>query len=455
MNILLAVIGLGILCLLLEIASVRKAIVPLSIAGLLGVLVMVAEQFGRVESHYNDMIVSNPFSVGFSGLFVVLTLFIIILSGEFYKDKTSKISDFISIKIFLLAGSIAMVMFGNLAMFFIGIEVLSIALYVLAASDRLSLRSNEAGMKYFLMGSFASGIILFGICLIYGATGSFNVAEIHELSRSGLIPEWFSIGLVMLLVGMLFKVAAAPFHFWAPDVYEGSPTMVTATMSTLSKVVAIAALYKLVNELNADISVAMQMIIAIVAGASMTVGNVMALKQDNVKRMLAFSGISHAGYMLMILLTTETTGAILLYYTAAYALAGIAAFAVILHVTRNGENESVSLFRGLGKSNPLMALILTASFISMAGIPVFAGFFAKFMLFTATIEGGYLAVVLIAVINSIISVGYYFKLVLAMYTQEGGERRSVPVSYMVVALAAILLNVAIGLFPSLVVDLLN
>src|SRR5690606_30156159 len=211
----------------------------------------------------------------------LLTIFLIAMSEDFYSDVRTKISDFVSIKLFLLAGGIAMVNFGNLAMFFLGIEVLSIALYVLAASNRLDVKSNEAGMKYFLMGSFASGIILFGICLIYGATGSFNVAEIHELSRSGLIPDWFWIGLGMILVGMLFKVSAAPFHFWAPDVYEGSPTLTTATMSTLSKVVAMAAMFKLLTGLSATISEQMQMIIAIVAAASMTIGNVMALRQMN------------------------------------------------------------------------------------------------------------------------------------------------------------------------------
>src|SRR5690606_6230457 len=208
----------------------RKAIVPFSLVGLIAILGYTAEQFGKVESHYNEMAITDPFSVGFSGLFILLTIFLIAMSEDFYSDVRTKISDFVSIKLFLLAGGIAMVNFGNLAMFFLGIEVLSIALYVLAASNRLDVKSNEAGMKYFLMGSFASGIILFGICLIYGATGSFNVAEIHELSRSGLIPDWFWIGLGMILVGMLFKVSAAPFHFWAPDVYEGSPTLTTATM---------------------------------------------------------------------------------------------------------------------------------------------------------------------------------------------------------------------------------
>jgi NADH-quinone oxidoreductase subunit N len=350
---------------------------------------------------------------------------------------------------------VAMVSFGNLAMFFLGIEILSIALYVLASSDRSSLKSNEAGLKYFLMGSFASGILLFGICLIYGAMGSFDVIEISELSRSAELPVWFPIGIVLIFVGMLFKIAAVPFHFWAPDVYEGSPALTAALMSTLAKVVAIASLYKLVTVMNADISTAFQIVIVIVSMASMTVGNIMALRQINIKRMLAYSGISHAGFMLMTLLSVTNAAGTLLYYTSAYALAGIAAFSVILYVCKNTENEDINNFDGLGKTNPLLAAILTAALLSMAGIPIFAGFFAKMILFTQTIQAGYIALVIVAVVNSIISVGYYFKLILAMYTKEPNEKRTAtPVVIYAVAIIAIVLNIALGLFPSLVLDLL-
>jgi NADH-quinone oxidoreductase subunit N len=187
-------------------------------------------------------------------------------------------------------------------MFFLGIEVLSISLYILAASRRLDVKSNEAGMKYFLLGSFASGIILFGICLIYGATGYFDIVEIKDLSSGAGIPIWFPIGITLMVIGMLFKIAAAPFHFWAPDVYEGAPSMTTATMSTLAKVVAMAALYKLVSGMTESLTPTFEMVIVVVSILSMTVGNIMALRQNNVKRMLAFSGISHAGFMLMAIL---------------------------------------------------------------------------------------------------------------------------------------------------------
>jgi NADH-quinone oxidoreductase subunit N len=455
MNTLIAIIGLGVLCLLFEIMNFRKAIIPVTIIGLLAILGLNISEYNSPATYYNNMIVVNKFSVAFSSLFIVLTIFLVALGHNFYENHQSKISDYIAIKIFLLSGAVAMVSFGNLSMFFLGIEVLSISLYVLAASDRTSIKSNEAGLKYFLMGSFASGILLFGICLIYGAMGTFDITEISELSQSAELPSWFFIGIVLLTIGMLFKIAAVPFHFWAPDVYEGSPALTTATMSTLAKVVAMATLYKLLTAMNVEITYGFQIAIVVISIASMTVGNIMALKQTNVKRMLAFSGISHAGFMLMVLLSATTAAGSLLYYASAYALAGIASFSVLLYVCKNKGNEEISNFNGLGKSNPIMAAVLTASLLSMAGIPIFAGFFAKFMLFTQTIQSGYLIVVIAAVINSIISVGYYFKLILAMYTKEPEEATAkTPFVFYAVAVIAIVLNIIIGLFPSLITDVL-
>ena len=455
MNTLIAIIGLGVLCLLFEILDFRKAIIPVTIIGLLGVLGLTVADYNAPTSYYNNMISVNNFSVTFSSLFIVLTIFLVALSHNFYENHQSKLSDFIAIKIFLLSGAVAMVSFGNLAMFFLGIEVLSISLYILAASNRMNVKSNEAGMKYFLMGSFASGIILFGICLVYGAMGSFDVSEISQMSQSAELPIWFPIGIILLSIGMLFKIAAVPFHFWAPDVYEGSPSMTTATMSTLAKVVAMATFFKLLTALNADLNYNFQLVIVIISIASMTVGNIMALKQSNVKRMLAFSGISHAGFMIMTLLSIGTSAGSLLYYATAYSLAGIGAFSVLLYVCKNQDNEDITNFHGLGKTNPLLAAVLTGSLLSMAGIPIFSGFFAKLALFNQTIDAGYLVVVIVAVINSIISVGYYFKLILAMYSKEPNETRTgKPFLIYAVAILSLLLNIALGLFPSLVMDLI-
>ena len=457
MNTLLAISGLGVFCLIAEIFNLRKLLIPVAILGLIAILGLTISAYNLPSTHFNNMVIVDRFSVSFSSLFIVLTIFLVALSGDYYKEHQSKLSDYVAIKIFLLAGAVAMVSFGNLAMFFIGIEILSISLYVLAASKRLDVKSNEAGMKYFLLGSFASGIILFGICLIYGATGYFDIAEIYALSEGAGIPIWFPIGLTLIIIGMLFKIAAVPFHFWAPDVYEGAPSLTTATMSTLAKVVAVATLYKLIHGMIPTIPYIFETIIVALSILSMTVGNIMALRQKNVKRMLAFSGISHAGFMLMALLSLSTAAGTLLYYTAAYALAGMAAFAVIIYVTRTKDNEDIVNFNGLGKSNPILAGILTAALLSMAGIPVFSGFFAKLTLFTQTIQSGYLVVVIAGVVNSIISVGYYFKLIVAMYTKEASEKQTTPTPfvYYFVAVVAILLNIIIGIFPNIILNLLG
>jgi NADH-quinone oxidoreductase subunit N len=456
MNTLLAISGLGVFCLIAEIFNLRKLLIPVAILGLIAILGLTITAYNLPSTHFNYMIIVDRFSVSFSSLFIVLTIFLVALSGDYYKEHPTKLSDYIAIKIFLLAGAVAMVSFGNLAMFFIGIEILSISLYVLAASKRLDVKSNEAGMKYFLLGSFASGIILFGICLIYGATGYFDIAEIYQLSEGAGIPIWFPIGLTLIIIGMLFKIAAVPFHFWAPDVYEGAPSLTTATMSTLAKVVAVATLYKLIHGMIPSIPYVFETIIVTLSILSMTVGNIMALRQKNVKRMLAFSGISHAGFMLMALLSFSSAAGTLLYYTSAYALAGMAAFAVIIFVTRNKDNEDIDNFNGLGTSNPLLAGILTAALLSMAGIPVFSGFFAKLTLFTQTIQSGYLVVVIAGVVNSIISVGYYFKLIVAMYTKEASEKQeTTPFVYYFVAVVAILLNIIIGIFPNVILNLLG
>lgn len=458
MNTIVAIAGLGVLCLIAEIFNLRKIIIPVTIIGLLAALGLTVADYNLNTSYFNNMVVLDNYGTAFTGLFIVLTIFLVALSPDFHKNHKPKISDFIAIKLFLLTGAVAMVTFGNLAMFFLGIEILSISLYVLAASEPKNVKSNEAGMKYFLMGAFASGIILFGIALVYGATGSFDTAQIYDVVRAESQKGWFFIGIVMLTIGLLFKIAAVPFHFWAPDVYEGSPALTTATMSTLAKVVAIASFFKLMKALNYEVPGTYMTIISIIIVLSMTVGNLLALKQTNVKRMLAFSGISHAGFMLMVFYNPVATSGTLLYYTAAYALAGIAAFAVILYVTTNKANEDIYQFNGLGKTNPVMAAVLTCALLSMGGIPIFSGFFAKFFLFGDTLRTGHVVIVIIAVINSIISIGYYFKLILAMYTKdatEADEKTKIPFMYGAVAVIAILINIGMGLYPDAVLHLIR
>ncbi|MES2486568.1 MAG: NADH-quinone oxidoreductase subunit N [Bacteroidota bacterium] len=480
MEILIAIAALGIICLIAEIFNLRKAIVPVTIIGLVAVLgytVVRAVNVGKDVigglaidgTKYFNMVIADKYALAFSSLFILLTIFLVALTPDFHKNHKAKLSDFVAIKLFLLTGAIALVTFGNLSMFFLGIEILSIALYVLAASEPKNVKSNEAGMKYFLMGAFASGFILFGIALIYGATGSFDVAVIQQAAVAGT-PAWFTIGFAMLTIGLLFKIAAVPFHFWAPDVYEGSPALTTATMSTLAKVAAMAAFFKLAYSLNPVLSGSYITIINIIAILSMIVGNLVALKQTNVKRMLAFSGISHAGYMLLVFQLTTLTGAQanLFYYAAAYSIAGIAAFAVVLSVCSGKGNEEIYNFNGLGKTNPLLAGVLTCSLLSMAGIPIFAGFFGKFFMFSQVLHKGIgstsaqgltTAVILIvfAIVSSIISVGYYFKLIIAMYSKEpaADQPAPVPFAYKAVAVIAIVLNLAIGFYPDLILSLIR
>lgn len=481
MEILIAIAGLGIICLIAEIFNLRKAIVPVSIVGLVAVFVYTAARAVKGGKEvlagvamdgkgYYNMILADKYSLAFSSLFILLATFLIALSPDFHKDHKPKLSDFVATKLFLLTGAVAMVAFGNLSMFFLGIEVLSISLYVLAASEPKNLKSNEAGMKYFLMGAFASGFILFGIALIYGATGSFDTAVIQSKALAPDLPKWFGIGFVLLSVGLLFKIAAVPFHFWAPDVYEGSPALTTATMSTLAKVAAIAAFFKLAYSLNPVLSGKYVTVINFVAILSMIVGNLTALKQTNVKRMLAFSGIAHAGYMLLIFQLHGLTAAQnnLFYYAMAYSVAGIAAFSVVLSVCANRGNEEIYNFNGLGKTSPALALVLTCALLSMAGIPIFAGFFAKFYLFGQVLSKGMnsassqgiitaLTLVIAAVISSIISVGYYFKLIIAMYSKEPDNDKPlvVPFAYKAVAFVSLVIIICIGLWPDLASSLIR
>lgn len=462
MSTLIAVSALGIVCLLLEILNLRKILVPVTLLLLAGILGMTVAEFYLGESFfYRDaynMIVSTSYSRGFSILFITLAIFIIAMSPEFYKDRLEKMADYVSLKVFLLAGAVAMVSFGNLSMFFIGIEVLSIAAYVLASSSPTRVSSNEAGMKYFIMGAFASSFILFGIALVYGAVGSFDIATIEEVSKleGADLPIWFNMGFAMILVGLLFKSSAAPFHFWAPDVYEGSPTLVTALMSTLVKVAAIATLYKVVAVLGVAMTPAVKTAIVIFSILSLTIGNITALNQKSLKRMMAYSGISHAGFMMMDLLSTGSHAAnSLLYYAAAYSLAGIAAFAVIMAVSEGKGHENVENLDGLARRNPLLAGILTCALVSLGGIPIFSGFFAKLFMFTQMVDAGYLILVIFGIVNSIIAIFYYFGAANVMFTKDPVSESAlkVPVRYVLVASVAIILNIILGIYPSIIMGL--
>ncbi|NDV77797.1 NADH-quinone oxidoreductase subunit N [Dysgonomonas sp. 511] len=460
MSTLIAISGLGIISLLLEIFNLRKVLVPVVLLGLIAILGMGVTEFylgeAFIEADKYNMVKNTGFSQAFSILFIVLAILAITMSPKFYQQNFVKIADYISLKVFMLAGAVAMVSFGNFAMFFIGLEVLSICAYTLAASNPKSERSNEAGMKYFIMGAFASSFILFGIALIYGAIGSFDISAIaNATSQAVSLPVWFHIGFIMLTVGLMFKASVVPFHFWAPDVYEGSPTLVTAMMSTLVKVAAIAALFKVISILSVAVTPSYQIVLIVLSILTMTVGNLTAMKQRNIKRMMAYSGISHAGFMMMTLLAVGSSANAVLYYASAYSLAGIAAFAVILGVCRGKENEDISHFFGLRKHQPLMVAVLAFAMLSLSGIPIFAGFFAKLFVFEQMLQAGHIILVLFGILNSAMAVYYYLGVANVMITKESEseEKLRIPFEYKAVAITAICLNILLGIFPSLIMGL--
>lgn len=441
---------LGIFCLVAEILNLRKWIVPIVTVALAVIFGLNAIEYGTSASYYHDMLRSDNFSIVFSGLLILLAGLLVVLSGNFYKEEETKISDYTAIIIFTLSGALAMVSFANLSMFFIGLEVLSISLYLLAGSKKKDIRSNEAGMKYFLMGSFASGILLFGITLIYGVTGSFNLSTINQYTTSGAtIDPLFNIGVLLILIAMLFKVSAAPFHFWAPDVYEGAPTLTTALMATVAKIAAFASFYRLFSLSFTITFPVFGWVLSAVAAITLLVGNLTALNQDSFKRMLAFSGISHAGYMLLAILSLYgNTSNSLFYYALAYGVSSIGAFAIAIAIAKYAGTDKIEGFNGLAKKSPFMAVALTLCMLSMAGIPPFAGFFAKYFIFSEAIRNGHLGLTVLGVVSSIIGVYYYFKVIVAMYTAEPSEKPlELNLSYSLIISLSVLLSLIIGIFP--------
>ncbi len=453
---------LGLFCLAAEILNLRKILVPVIIAGLAVIFYVNYLDWQQTAPviiggmDMSHMMRIDPFSVAFSGLSIFTAALIFAMSSDFYKSEPHHLSDYLAILLFVLSGALVLFSYWNLVMLFLGIEIVSISLYIMAGSRRFDIRSNEAGFKYFLMGSFASGVLLFGIALIYGSSGSFELDKIAAYASGGTTNPLFLIGTLLIVMALLFKVAAVPFHFWSPDVYEGSPTLVTAVMSTLVKVTFFAAFYRLmvnglvgVHEYTSDILV-------IVAAATMIVGNLIALTQENLKRLLAYSGISHAGYMLLAILSLQTNSAsALLFYGTSYVLATIGAFAVAIPVFAAMKNENISAFNGLGKKNPWMAALLTMNMLSLAGIPPLAGFLGKYYIFSEAIKNGYFWLTMIAVLASIVGVYYYFKVILAIYTKEPDDVviRPAPL-YLLVMILCVLLSLILGIYPGIFTQLI-
>ncbi len=458
MNALIVIACLGIAAMMSEVLGFKKLLLPLVAIGLISVVGLFVMDWNTSIRYYHDMLYFDNYAIAFSAMVTVLTALWLIMSKEYFISTTSK-AEHAALILFCLTGAIVMISYSDLSMLFIGIEILSISLYVLAASNKHDLRSNEAGLKYFLMGAFATGFLLFGITLIYGASGSFNLQEIaNYLSKnSEHLPMFVYAGVLLMLVGLLFKVSAAPFHFWAPDVYEGSPTLVTAFMSTIVKTAAFAAFYRLFATCFSDLSGWWGETLAIVAALTMLVGNVLAVMQQNFKRMLAYSSIAHAGYMLMAIVAMNhiSAGAIFLY-TSAYSIASLGAFAC-LHALGANDNEKIINLRGFIAKQPFNAGLLCLAMLSLAGIPPLAGFFAKYYLFYGVIQSGYLWLVLVAVLSSLIGVYYYFRVIYTMFLpreEEDGVLPKISGGHKILLTIVAILSLLMGIFPGILQGIL-
>jgi len=448
---------------LLEVFSFRKLLIPVVVLGLTGIFYINFSDWGNTSDiiisgiNMSHMMKVDSYSVAFSGLAIFLTFLLLIMAGDFYKNEEHHLSDYLSIIVFILAGILVLFSFNNMAMLFLGIEIVSISLYIMAGSRRFDVRSNEAGFKYFIMGAFASGFLLFGIALVYGSTGSFQLDKIAEYANTNEKSMMFFTGALLIIMAMMFKVAAVPFHFWSPDVYEGSPSLVTAMMSTLVKVSLFGAFYRLMQAGFFGIYNYTGPVLMIVVAASIIVGNITALHQTSFKRLLAYSGIAHAGIMLMTLLCVPTqASSSLLFYAVAYGVGSLGVFAIAIPVFDAKGKEEISAFNGLGKSNPMLAVLLTIGMLSLAGIPPFAGFMAKYVVFSEAFRNGYFYITLLAIIASAIGVYYYLKVVLAMYTKEPSGNDVTPTpAYLLVIICATLVTIFLGLCPNDLTQLLH
>jgi len=334
---------------------------------------------------------------------------------------------------------------------------MSVSLYILAGIKKNDFASNEAALKYFLMGAFSTGFLLFGITLIYGASGSFDQEGIRNsaLVGFGVEPMMFG-GIILVIIGLCFKVGAAPFHFWTPDVYEGSPTLITAFMSTVVKIAGVAAFYRLFSVCFTTVSDVWTRPLAAIIMMTLFIGNITALYQQSFKRMLAYSSISHAGYLLFAIVALGGNSAVSIFlYGSAYSLASIIAFGALILVQQQTGSDSFESFKGLGKSNPFLAAVLTIAMLSLAGIPLTAGFIGKFFMFSDVLSKSYVWLPVVAVINAIISIFYYFRVIIAMYfTNTERTAVVVPIYYTVVFALATLASIVVGIYPDLVSHLI-
>lgn len=400
-----------------------------------------------------DMLRVNSFNLGFLAVIFACTLIFFLLSGRDFENVGEHVSEYFALIFFVLCGVALSATFNTLLILFLGIEILSIPLYILTGSDKRNLKSNEAALKYFLMGAFSTGILLMGIAFIYGGNSNASFYINNIVLGKGDLNVLLSVGLVMLIIALSFKVSAAPFHFWAPDVYDGAPTVITSFMATIVKAAGFFAFIRLFENAFGKVQPQWENLIVFITIATLLFGNLTAIFQQSVKRMLAYSSIAQAGFMMLaILALNDKAKEGIVLYTAAYSLATIGLFAILIKM----KDYTIAGFNGLYKSSPVMAIAATVFLLSLTGIPLTAGFQAKFYMLLAVLEtGSHLWVVIIAVLFAAMSAFYYFRVIQAIYFKEPGEDEVVSSSdvspaFKNLLILTIILIIALGVYPELV-----
>jgi NADH-quinone oxidoreductase subunit N len=416
--------------------------------------------WGMSFTGFNGAVIQDNFSLFFKGIFLLCAALTVLISDYYFKREECNHGELYPMILFATAGMMLMASGSDLMTIFLGLELLSVSLYILAGFNRKNVKSNEAGLKYFLLGAFSTGFLLYGMALIFGATGS---VRLDKIASAALRPEvhgntLFLVGMILMAVGFSFKIAAAPFHMWTPDVYEGAPTPITAFMSAGPKAAGFAAFIRVMLVAMPLLKYDWTSLIAILAVITMTVGNLIALNQDNIKRMLAYSSIAHAGYALVGFTAANQVGvAGILFYLLSYTFMNIGAFAIIILVGKKGDaNNNVMDYAGLASRRPVLAAVMAIFLFSLAGIPPFAGFMGKFYLFGGAIQAGYLWLAIIGVLNSAASVYYYLRVMVYMYMKEPEQdfawAKTTPAIF--VALSIALAGVVIpGLLPQSLLSL--
>ncbi len=408
----------------------------------------------------NGMLVIDSYSLFFQWLFLATTGIIAFISMRFNERESINRGEYYALLLFACSGMSLMAASADLIVTFLGIEILSIATYILAGFKRNDIRSNESSLKYFLLGSFATAILLYGIALIYGGAGSTNYQVIRELAAiQGSVQPVTLIGMGLLIVGFGFKVALVPFHSWAPDVYEGAPTPVTAFMAVGPKAAGFAALIRILVQAFPFLSKDWSSILWLLAILTMTLGNVVAVLQTNVKRMLAYSAIAHAGYILVGIVANSSMGlSAVLFYLVIYTAMNLVAFSVILSLSRKGDMRvRLDDYAGLGRTSPFAAAALSLALVSLAGIPLTGGFLGKFYIFSSAIQHGYVGLAVIGVLNSLISIFYYFRLMVVMYMRDpaadSGEPEIIGWPMQVIIMVGLIAILWLGIFPDQILTL--